>query len=638
MINDTNEHVLVGLSSSPSNEKIVKTAAKMAKAFNAKFTALYVKTTKDDKMSLDDKFRLKSNISLAESLGATVVTIYGDDISFQIAEYARISEVTKIVIGRSAVNKRKSPMKSLVTDQLITIAPNVDIYIIPDYSLKTNKKNNFLYNVITLKDVLLSIVIMLLTTLLGYVFMELGFTDANIITIYILAVLITSILTNSKVCWILFSIASVFIFNYLFTAPKFSFVAYDKGYIFTFGVMLIASLITGNIANKMKVQTKESSEVAYRTKILFETNKLLQKAENDDEIITVTTEQLKTLLKRNVYGSLLVNGQIEKNETINFNEDVLKYAIKNNLRVGATTEYFPEDKYLYIPISLGSNRYGIIIIEINETNIDSLENSILFSIIGECAISLENNYILKENEKSKRIAQNEELRGNLLRSISHDLRTPLTSIAGNADNLLLNSESFSLETRKQMYLTIYEESMWLHNLVENILSITKIEDGEMNFNYTTELINDVVVEALKHIERRKIKNTINFNANADMVFVKIDARLIIQVIINLLDNAIKYSKENSTIIIQTKLEENKLYVIVSDYGIGIPDDIKPYIFDRFYIGTNAVIDGRKSLGLGLSLCKSIIKAHDGEIFVLDNEPCGTKVIFTLPIEEVDIHE
>ena len=106
MINDTNEHVLVGLSSSPSNEKIVKTAAKMAKAFNAKFTALYVKTTKDDKMSLDDKTRLKSNISLAESLGAIVVTIYGVDISFQIAEYARISEVTKIVIGRSAVNKR----------------------------------------------------------------------------------------------------------------------------------------------------------------------------------------------------------------------------------------------------------------------------------------------------------------------------------------------------------------------------------------------------------------------------------------------------------------------------------------------------------------------------------------------------
>jgi radical SAM protein with 4Fe4S-binding SPASM domain len=227
---------------------------------------------------------------------------------------------------------------------------------------------------------------MLLTTLLGYVFMELGFTDANIITIYILAVLITSILTNSKVCWILFSIASVFIFNYLFTAPKFSFVAYDKGYIFTFGVMLIASLITGNIANKMKVQTKESSEVAYRTKILFETNKLLQKAENDDEIINVTTEQLKTLLKRNVYGSLLVNGQIEKNETINFNEDVLKYAIKNNLRVGATTEYFPEDKYLYIPISLGSNIYGIIIIEINETNID------LSKLNGKNIIS-SNNYL-----------------------------------------------------------------------------------------------------------------------------------------------------------------------------------------------------------------------------------------------------
>jgi two-component system sensor histidine kinase KdpD len=444
-------------------------------------------------------------------------------------------------------------------------------------------------------------------------------------------------LTNSKVCWILFSIASVFIFNYLFTAPKFSFVAYDKGYIFTFGVMLIASLITGNIANKMKVQTKESSEVAYRTKILFETNKLLQKAENDDEIINVTTEQLKTLLKRNVYGSLLVNGQIEKNETINFNEDVLKYAIKNNLRVGATTEYFPEDKYLYIPISLGSNIYGIIIIEINETNIDSLENSILFSIIGECAISLENNYFLKENEKSKRIAQNEELRGNLLRSISHDLRTPLTSIAGNADNLLLNSESFSLETRKQMYLTIYEESMWLHNLVENILAITKIEEGKMNFNYTTELINDVIIEAIKRIKNNKIKHDIIYKSNYEMVLVKIDAKLIVQVIINLLDNAIKYSNEGTQIIIETIQKDKKINVTISDNGFGIPDDIKPYVFDRFYTGV-IIADGRKSLGLGLALCKSIIKAHNGEILVADNEPNGTKITFTLPIEEVEFHE
>ena len=332
-----------------------------------------------------------------------------------------------------------------------------------------------------------------------------------------------------------------------------------------------------------------------------------------------------------------MNGKIEKKENANYNEDILQYSIKNNLRVGATTEYFPEDKYLYIPISLGSNIYGVIIIEINEITIDSLENSILFSIIGECAISLENNYILKENEKSKRIAQNEELRGNLLRSISHDLRTPLTSIAGNADNLLLNSESFSLETRKQMYLTIYEESMWLHNLVENILAITKIEEGKMNFNYTTELIDDVIIEAIKRIKNNKIKHEIIYKSNYEMVLVKIDARLILQVIINLIDNAIKYSNEGTQIKIETVKKDKRINVIISDNGFGIPDDIKPYVFDRFYTG-NVIADGRKSLGLGLALCKSIIKAHNGEILVADNEPNGTKITFTLPIEEVEFHE
>ena len=636
MNNNSNEHVLVGLSSSPSNEKIVKTAAKMAKAFNAKFTALYVKTSNADKMSLEDKERLKINITFAESLGATVVTIYGDDISFQIAEYARISDVTKIVVGRSSVNKRKSPIKSLVTDQLISIAPNVDIYIIPDHNLKTLQKQNFFNTSLTLKELLISFAIMFLTTLLGQIFMQLGFTDANIVTIYILSVLLTSILTNSKVCWILSSFLSVFVFNFFFTDPKYSFIAYDKGYIMTFAVMLTASLVTGNIANKMKIQAKESAEIAYRTKILFDTNKKLQKVSSNNEIIQVTIEQLQNLLRRNIYGYLSENGYI--NDGGKFDSEAIKYALDNNVIVGLDTKYKSKDEFIYMPISLNSNIYGIIIIENNKTMIDSFDNRILLSIIGECAISLENNYILQEKEKTETLAKNEKLRSNLLRAISHDLRTPLTTIAGNADTLLINSDSFDEETKRQMYAIIYEDAMWLHNLVENILSITKIEDGEMNFNYTTELINDVVVEALKHIERRKIKNTINFNANADMVFVKIDARLIIQVIINLLDNAIKYSKENSTITIETKLEDNTLYVIVSDYGIGIPDDIKPYIFDRFYIGTNTVIDGRKSLGLGLSLCKSIIKAHDGEIFVLDNEPCGTKVIFTLPIEEVDIHE
>jgi len=638
MDNKFKEHILVGLSSAPSNEKIIKEAAKMAKAFNADFTALYVRTSKSNKMSPDDKNRLSNNIALAESLGATLATAYGDDVSYQIAEYSRISGVTKIVIGRSIVKKRKLYSKPLLTDQLISIVPNVDIYIIPDSSIKNSKKERSFQTKLTLKDTALTTLITMLATLIGYVFDQLGFTEANIITVYILGVLITSIVTKSKLCWAISSFISVFLFNFLFTEPKFSFLAYDKGYPLTFAIMLISSLITGNIANKMKNQAKESAQVAYRTKILFETSKMIQNAKSDNEILEVTTNQLKNLLKRNVFGYLLINERISCDENIDLEKDLIEYCIKNNSRTGFNTEIGSKSKNIYFPVSINGKVYGLIIIEVNNESIDSFDNSLLLSITGECALALENLYNIRKREMTEILAQNEQLRGNLLRTISHDLRTPLTSIAGYADSLLVNGSFFDEKTKKEIYLSIYEDSIWLHNLVENILSMTKIDEGKMAFNFTTELVEEVILEAIKHIDLNKINHNIIYNRVDEMILVRVDARLIIQVIINLLDNSIKYSPDKTDIIIDTIIKDKFVEVVVSDSGYGISEEAKPYIFERFYTDLSRVADGKKSLGLGLSLCKSIIIAHNGDIRVENNSPKGTKVIFTLPIMEVDAGE
>ena len=638
MSNKSKEHILVGLSSAPSNEKIIKEAAKMAKAFNADFTALYVRTSKSNKMNLEDKNRLSNNIALAESLGATISTAYGDDVSYQIAEYARISSVTKIVIGRSIVKRRKLYSKPLLTDQLIGIAPNVDIYIIPDSSIKTNKKEKIFQTKLTLKDAIITALIIILITLIGYLFNQLGFTEANIITVYILGVLVTSIVTKSKLCWAFSSFISVFLFNFLFTNPKFSILAYDKGYPLTFAIMLISSLITGNIANKMKNQAKESAQVAYRTKILFETNKMIQSAKSDNEILDVIINQLKNLFKKNVFGYLLNNEIISYDKNADLEEDLINYCIKNNVRTGFNTEIGSTSKYVYFPLSINGKVYGLIIIEMNEEAIDSFNNSLLLSITGECALALENFHNIRKREMTEILAQNEQLRGNLLRTISHDLRTPLTSIAGYADSLLVNGSFFDEKTKKEIYLSIYEDSIWLHNLVENILSMTKIDEGKMSFNFTIELLEEVIIEAIKHINLNKINHNIIYNKIDEMILVRVDARLIIQVIINLLDNSIKYSPDKTNIIIDTIVKGKIVEVIISDFGYGISDEAKPHIFERFYTDLSRVADGKKSLGLGLSLCESIIIAHDGNIRVENNSPKGTKVIFTLPIMEVKASE
>ncbi len=649
-INKKDEHILVGLSSSPSNEKIIITAYKMAKAFNGTLTAIYVQTEDLNAMNEVDKERLQNNISFAEKLGAKIVTITGENVSFQISEYARLSNITKIVVGKSSNNKRSLIKRQSLVDQLLPLVTNIEMYIVPDSNVQYKEGKVLLKRktiIPSFKDILFTVMLLVVETLIGYLFMKIGFTDSNIIMVYIVGVLVTAILTNSQICWIASSILSVILFNFMFTFPHFSLVAYGEGYPITFAVMLIVSLITGSISNKMKSQVKKSTETAYRTKILFDANQLIQNAKNDEEIIGVTISQIKKLLDKETFVYLSKNKKyytkvlesLEKIEDLEeINNETIQLVLNKNTKAGYGTEYYKNDNFAYIPLSGNKNMFGVVVIKLKQNPIEPFENSILLSIIGECSLAIENYYNLKEKELNEILAKNEQVRANLLRAISHDLRTPLTSIMGNSDNLLVNSKSLDEEIKMQMYSEIYEDSLWLINLVENLLSITKLEDGKIKLNYTTELIDDIIDEALKHINKNKIKHSIIVKRFKDLLLVNVDVRLVIQVYINLIDNAIKYTPEGSTIIISVTKNESKAIINVIDNGPGIKDKDKDRIFEMFYIGDNIIVDGRKSLGLGLSLCKSIINAHGCEITVSNNEPTGTIFTFDLPIKEVTIHE
>lgn len=648
-VTEEKEHILVGISSAPSNSKIVKTAAKMAQAFNGTFTALYVKTPKAETMSEEDQERLESNIRMAESLGATIATVYGDDVPFQIAEYARLSGVTKIVMGRSAINHRRIIGKPTLTDQLIATAPNIDIHIIPDGAVRISEQKNEMFGkkkfTAVLKDLLISILIIIGASGTGYLFSRLGFTESNIITIYILGVLITSAVTSSKICWVFSSVISVLVFNFLFTAPRFTLFAYDTGYPLTFAIMLSASLITGSLADKMKSQAKQSSKAAFRTKVLFDANQLIQKAKDDRQISDITAEQLSKLLKRDVIviasGSFVSQYGFQTDKVCILSEnlaEIAEWVIANKEKAGRGTEKFSDDPYLYLPVKTVERVYGVIAVYVRERTIDTFEYSVMESIIGESALALERNHNAREKELASVLAENERLRANLLRAISHDLRTPLTSISGNASNLVSNGNVFDEETKFSIYKDIYDDSMWLINLVENLLSVTRLEEGRMNINPTTELIDDVINEAIKHVHNVDGKRKIIVESGDKLILAKMDVRLITQVIINILDNAMKYTPENSTVVITAGKRGEYVYVRIADDGYGISDEQKAHVFDMFYSGENKVADSRRSLGLGLALCKSIIKAHGGEITVADNKPHGAVFTFTLPVGEVEINE
>ena len=647
----TDEHILVCLSSAPSNAKIIRTAARMAVAFKAKFTALFVETPNFTNISEKDKERLRFHIHLAQQLGAAIELVYGEDVPFQISEFARLSGVSKVVVGRNNVKRKYFFSKPSLIEKLIVLAPNLDVYIIPDkdavvYRKQVKKKEKF---VLVTSDCIKSLLVLAIATIIGYAFEHLGYSEANIITIYILGVLITAIVTTNRAYSIIVSVLSVLVFNFFFTDPKFTLNAYDSGYPATFLIMFISAFITGTLAEKIKLHAKRSTQTAYRTKILFDTNQMLQQAKEEYDIIRVSANQLNKLVEKDVIFYLVENNTLSKPHVFSLDGEENKSCIsdneravatwvwKNNKRAGATTNTLSNAKCLYHAVRVNDVVYGVVGIVMQESDLDSFENSIVLSILGECALALENKRAAKEKQEAAILAKNEQLRANLLRSISHDLRTPLTSISGNAGILLSSEESLSEQKRKSLYTDIYEDSLWLINLVENLLSVTRIEEGTMKLNVSAQLMEEVVSEALHHI--RNLKNhTIEVVQSDELLMAKMDAKLIMQVIINIVDNAIKYTPEGSEIVVVVSKVENNIVVCIKDNGEGIDDEAKPRIFDMFYTAATSIADSRRSLGLGLALCKSIVNAHQGEIYVKDNEPRGTIFEFTLPAQEVSVYE
>ena len=650
------EHILVCLSSSPSNERIIRMAGKMAQAFCGSLTALYVQTPGDADMNAEDSVRLQANMCLGQQLGAEIVTTHGEDVATQIAEYVRLSDVTKIVIGRSGVQRRHFWSEPTLTERLITLAPDVDIHIIPDVDAYKSYRGKRLLTIRlafpTAWDLLLTIGILATATVIGWAFLRLGFANANIIMVYLLGVLLTSAFTSGYTCGVLSAFLSVLLFNYFLTEPRLSLVAYGSKYPITFAVMFAAALLTGTLAAKLKAHAQLSARDAYRTKLLFDMNRQLQKAETPEEVYRMTATQIQKLMQRDVLiypaqGNALLDGNIYPADgsspysipDTDLEQNVVQWVWQNRKRAGATTQNFPKAKRLYLAIRTGQQIYGVVGIPMEkQTQPDAFTSSILFSILGECSLALDNLRNAREKEEAAVLAKNEQRRANLLRSISHDLRTPLTSISGNADTLLHSYDVLDGQTRKQIFTDIYDDAQWLTGLVENLLSITKIVDGSVKLSLSDQVVDDIISEALRHIDRRAAEHHITVDCGDVLLLVRMDAGLIMQVLINLVNNAVKYTPVGSNIQITAIPRENMAEICVSDNGPGIPNELKERVFEMFFTGGNPIGDSRRSLGLGLTLCQTIVHAHHGEMMLKDNSPHGCIFSFTIPLSEVNLNE
>lgn len=411
----TGEHVLTCISPAPSNAKVIRAAARLAYAFHAEFTALYVETRSLQNADEKVKKRRDDNIRLARSLGAKIVTVNGEDVARQIAQYAKVSNVTKIVMGRTAHRILFGQTRKTLVESLNQYAPSLDVYIIPDLQSGIGQKVSVAAGVgkgiksAKGSDFIIMGVMMAASTAAGLLLSRLQMTEANIIMVYLLGVMLTAINTQGYVCSVLASVLSVLLFNYFFTMPIYSLQAYDTSYPLTFAMMFAVSLLTSWNMSKIQKQNEENAKRAYRTEILLMNSKKLRRVKSRKEISNELASQIQKLMNFTVVVYMKAGMQIKEpsiylrsgidsqcrdrliqDYTSKEERAVAAWVFENGHRAGCTTHTLPNAKAIYLPVMDSDNVSAVIGMVLEERReIGTFEYDLICAMLGEAALVFE---------------------------------------------------------------------------------------------------------------------------------------------------------------------------------------------------------------------------------------------------------
>ena len=414
----TGEHILACISAAESSAKVIRSAARLAYAFRGQFTGLYVETPAMQEADEKTKQGVRRNMELARALGAKIVTVYGSDIGSQVAEYAMVSNVSKVVLGRT--NHRffmRKPMAE-VLEKLNSMAPNIDVYIIPDmknrkaagkYGHREGRRKAENAGMQALWEFGLINIILVLTTIAAWILQKFHLPESNIIMVYILGVLLSSYISDKKIYAVYSSLFSVLAFNFLFTEPYFSLKAYDKGYPTTFAMLFIVGLFTASQTRKLKLQNKESVKKAYRTEILLENSQKLRRCKSEKEVWQQAAAQVEKLLdlslviypvnKDGLLGEAMLfprqgteKASLEPLLTSQ-EKAVAKWVAANHHRAGACTHTLPTARGMYLPVQDEEQVKGVVGIFLEERRqIQEFKYGLLIAMLNETGVKLKDRF------------------------------------------------------------------------------------------------------------------------------------------------------------------------------------------------------------------------------------------------------
>lgn len=494
-----------------------------------------------------------------------------------------------------------------------------------------SKKKEILYSVLKLA------VIVFMATILGKLFAKLGFPETNIVVMYLLAVLLVARFTSGYQYGILSAVVSLLCYNYYFTEPYHTLAVDDPGYLITFSIMLTTSILTSALTTKEKLLTKEANERGKESQILYMLSSKLSDAADVEAVLKITVESISRLFQVNV-GCIYVGKQsepvyIQQSGKEQIHRGAQEAEAIRMIYADLRTEYLEEEDAYGYPVN--GREHLLAVVRIDKTvSAEHLEEKkkLLHSILENVSMAMDRIEVTVERVRDRASMERERERANLLRAISHDLRTPLSGIMGTSEMLMDMTDKE--DSRQKLLLDIYQDADWLKSLVENILSLTRLQDGKVVIHKEMEAIEEVIGCAVAHVERSFPDRSIQVEIPEEFRFVPMDARLMEQVIANLLDNAVKHTKPQEAITVSACYTKDTLVVSVRDEGEGIAESDVPNLFKIFYTSKTCPADVKRGIGLGLTICETVVMAHGGTITGRNRmDRKGAEFIFTLPLAE-----
>jgi two-component system sensor histidine kinase KdpD len=640
------ERILVAVGPDAQAEQLVRAGKRMADAFDAEWTVVYVETPRLLRLSAADRNRRVDVLRLAESLGAETVTLDGPTVAAAILEYARTRSATRVIVGAPKRAGWRAWLRPSASAQLIRQARGFDVITVvpgdpPQLSAAAARRTAVASTSQPIRWdrygwALLTAAACTAVAFALYSRLELS----NLVMVYLLGVTVAGLRLGRGPA-VLTAVANVAAFDFFFVPPRFSMAITDFQYVVTFAVMLLVALVIANLVASVRQQTRVAGARERRTALLYAMSRELAATRGSSRMARVAIEHVvevfqcqAVLLLADARGKLHYPGDPPLDKSFRSADlAVGQWVLDHGRQAGFGTDTLPAAQGLYVPLSDERQRLGVLAVLPTKARRVLLPEQwhLLETFASQIGLALERARLAEAAEAAHLASERETLRNTLLASISHDLRTPLAVIAGAGGALAAHGADLDASTRTLLARSIETKAREMSELVSNVLDLTRFQSGQVALGRDWQTLDDLVGTALRRMEGKLAQQLVDIKLPADLPPIYVDATLIVQVLSNLFDNISKYTPAGTRAQVSAMLDGIFVRVRVDDDGPGLPPGDPARLFDKFQRGTEeGTVVG---VGLGLAICQAIVQAHGGQIEAQRRPVGGARFEFTLPTRE-----